>query len=82
MILSASSDPLVYAVRRNTKLEIRNSKKEFQYCFEYLDFYAFSVRIYFKFLFTTEAQRTLRVGIFCLSGDDDKQKGLHLEDSE
>ncbi len=40
------------------------------------------MRIYFKFLFTAEAQRTLRDDNFCLSGDDDKQKGLHLEDSD
>ncbi len=39
-----------------------------------------SVAAVIDYLFTGEAQRTLRVGIFCLSGDDDKQKGLHLED--
>ncbi len=66
----------------NSKLEIRNSKQEIQYCFKHLGFYAFNVRIYFKFLFTAEAQRAPRGDIFCLSGDNDKQKGLHLEDSE
>jgi hypothetical protein len=40
------------------------------------------VRVYLEFLFTAESQRTLREGNFCLSGDDDKQKGSKLEDSE
>ncbi len=48
----------------NSKLEIRNLKQKIQYCFKHLGFYAFNVRIYFKFLFTAEAQRAPRGGIF------------------
>ncbi len=63
----------------NTKHEIRNSKQEIQYCFKHLGFYAYNVRIYLEFLFTAESQRTLRRDVFCLSEDDDKQKGSSSE---